>query len=128
MLTCNTWFHFLQIAFNTITFGHGFGFSRLGKIISLLRYGLKVKLDGSEKEIENAILQHSPEFKKIFRITWGTHRCEVAGCGTWLICDGGMKPHRIVCSARYSGIRSYKHTNIRTVTGCTRKPAKDQKV
>ena len=97
------------------------------KIVFFLRYGIKVKLDGSEKEIENAILQHSPEFKRVFRVTWGAHKCDVAGCGTWLICDGGMKPHRIVCAARYSGIRSYKHTNIRTVTGCTRKPAKDQK-
>ena len=83
--------------------------------------------DGSEKEIENAILQHSPEYKIRFIITWGLHTCEVAGCGTWLICDGGMKPHRIVCAARYSGIRSYTHTNIKTVTGCTKKPAKDQK-
>ena len=86
-----------------------------------------MKLDGTEKEIENAILQHSPEYKKRFRITWGSHTCKVAGCGTWLICDGGMKPHRIVCAARYSGIRSYTHTNIKTVTGCTKKPAKDQK-
>ena len=91
------------------------------------RYGFTVKFDGSEKEIENAILLHSAEFKRKFRMTWGAHKCDVMGCGTWLICDGGMKPHRIVCAARYSGIRSYKHTNIKTVTGCTRKPAKDQK-
>ena len=37
-----------------------------------------------------------------------------------------LKPHRVVCAARYSGIRTYTHTNIKTVTGCTKKPAKDK--
>ena len=72
-------------------------------------------------------MQHAPEYKRKFRVNWGTHNCDVVGCGTWLICDGGMKPHHIVCAARYSGIRSYKHTNIKTVTGCTKKPSKDTK-
>ena len=90
------------------------------------RYGFKVKLDGTEKEIENAILKHATTFKKKFTEIWSAHKCDVTGCGTWLVCDGGLKPHRTVCAARYSGIRSYKHTNVKTVTGCTKKPAKDK--
>lgn len=91
------------------------------------RYGFQVKLDGSEQEIENAILQHAATFRTRFHEIWSSHLCDVKGCGTWLVCDGGLKPHRVVCSARYSGIRSYKHSNMKTVTGCTRKPAKDKK-
>ena len=84
-------------------------------------------MDGSEQEIENAVLQNEGAFKTRFHEIWSSHSCDVLGCGTWLVCDGGMKPHRIVCAARYSGIRSYKHSNMKTVTGCTRKPAKDKK-
>ena len=69
---------------------------------------------------------HNAIFKKMFREFWSSHRCEVTGCGSWLVCDGGLKPHRVVCAARYSGIHTYRHTNIKTVTGCTKKPAKDQ--
>ena len=39
-----------------------------------------------------------------------------------LVCDGGMTPHRMVCAARYSGIRTYKESNVKTVVGCRNKP------
>lgn len=29
-----------------------------------------------------------------FHAIWGSHKCEVKGCGLWLTCDGGMKPRR----------------------------------
>ena len=29
-----------------------------------------------------------------FHAIWGSHKCEVKGCGEWLTCDGGMKPRR----------------------------------
>ena len=41
----------------------------------------------------------------------------------WLTCDGGMKPHRNVCTARYSGVIIYKHSNTQIVSGCTKKPS-----
>ena len=59
----------------------------------------------------------------MFHAVWGTHQCEVTGCGMWLTCDGGMKPHRNVCAARYSGVITYKHSNTQIVSGCTKKPS-----
>lgn len=83
-------------------------------------------MDGSENEVEKAMLEHRHIFMSEFHKNWSSHVCNVKGCGSWMICDGGLKPHRVVCAARYSGIRSYTHSKIKTVTGCTKKPAKDK--
>ena len=60
------------------------------------RWGYNVVLDSSEKEIDNAILNHEHLYKTHFRNHWSSHQCDANGCGKWLICDGGMKPHRMV--------------------------------
>ena len=78
-----------------------------------------------------------------FHAIWGSHKCEVKGCGQWLTCDGGMKPRRYlnciycneivfffsnVCAARYSGVKTYKHSATRVVSGCTQKPSPGHQV
>ena len=86
------------------------------------RWGYEVVLDGSEKEIENAIVANENVYKTHFRKYWSSHQCDAKGCGKWIIVDGGMKPHRMVCAAKYSAIRTYKHTDVKTVVGCGNKP------
>ena len=86
------------------------------------RWDIALKLDGSEKEIDTAILENLSTLKTKFRKIWSEHKCETKGCGEILVCDGGMTPHRMVCAARYSGVRTYKETNIKTVVGCGKKP------
>ena len=86
------------------------------------RWGLPLDFDGSESEIENAIMKNFNLLKTAFRRHWSDHKCQIKGCGEVLVCDGGMTPHRMVCAARYSGIRTYKQSDIKTVVGCGNKP------
>ena len=58
------------------------------------RWGYELKLDGSEFEVDNAILNNCNKYKTYFRNHWSKHKCEEKGCGEVLVCDGGMKPHR----------------------------------
>ena len=89
------------------------------------RWGYNVVLDGSEKEIDHAINEHEHVYKTHFRKFWSSHQCGENGCGRWLVCDGGMKPHRVVCTAKFSAIRTYKHCNVKTIVGCNNKPGND---
>ena len=50
-------------------------------------------MDGSEHEIENAILHNESILKTRFHEIWSSHSCDVVGCGSWLVCDGDLKPH-----------------------------------
>ena len=34
--------------------------------------------------------------------------------------DGGMKIHRKLCAAKFSGVRELKHSNVKVLTGCTK--------
>ena len=45
-------------------------------------------------------------FRSHFHAMWGTHRCEVKGCGEWLTCDGGMKPRRYFTEKIMSGFKT----------------------
>ena len=46
--------------------------------------------------IDRTISENFQQLRKRFRIKWSDHKCEVVGCGTAIISDGGMKPHRKV--------------------------------
>ena len=46
--------------------------------------------------IDKTITDNFQLLRKGFRIAWSDHLCEVTGCSTSIISDGGMKPHRKV--------------------------------
>ena len=56
-----------------------------------------------DEDIDSAILKHQ-EFQVCFRQRWFNHRCDVLGFGTVLTLDGGLKPHRMLCGAKLSGL------------------------
>ena len=41
--------------------------------------------------------------------------------------DGGLKPHRMLCGAKLSGLRTFDKAGVRVFTGCTRHPQPDSK-
>ena len=41
--------------------------------------------------------------------------------------DGGLKPHRPLCGAKYSGVRHFPQTGIKVITGCTNIPSSNSK-
>ena len=44
-----------------------------------------------------------------------------------MVTDGGFKINRPVCSAKFSVMREYKHSNKRVLTGCTSMPTPGSK-
>ena len=64
---------------------------------------------------------------KRFHEEIASHECDACGCLNWFIFDSGCKPHRCVCAARYSGYKTYKNSSHVTITGCTKKTAKDER-
>jgi hypothetical protein len=78
--------------------------------------------------IDNAILKNKDMFQAFFSKKWMVnHRCDRKGCRSCLVLDGGLKPHRMQCSAKLSGIRHFKTSGVKVVTGCTRHPKDDSK-
>jgi hypothetical protein len=67
------------------------------------------------------------DFQQAFRNHWFQHRCNVPGCGKVITVDGGLKPHRMLCGAKLSGIRIFEHAGVTVFTGCTRHPQPDSK-
>ena len=45
-------------------------------------------------DIDKTISHNFQQLRKQYRINWSGHHCDVIGCGTAIISDGGMKPHR----------------------------------
>ena len=45
------------------------------------------------------------------------------GCGEVLTIDGGLKPHRKLCASKLAGIKEFKSSGLKVVTGCTSIPA-----
>ena len=82
----------------------------------------KFKEEGGEKMkwIDRALEQYHVMLRDYFRIYWTSqHKCEVEGCMWAFISDGGMKIHRKLCAAKFSGVRELKHSNVKVLTGCT---------
>ena len=68
--------------------------------------------------IDKTISENFQLLRRGFRINWSGHHCDVIGCGTAIISDGGMKPHRKVIHGNaeyeYTSQSSYRqlfHTN-----------------
>ena len=83
----------------------------------------KFKEEGGDqmKWIDRAIETYHFRLRDFFRIYWTSlHKCEVEGCMWAFVSDGGMKIHRKLCAAKFSGVRELKHSNVKVLTGCTK--------
>ena len=77
--------------------------------------------------IDRTLIENLDKIHAHIEKTWVFHCCEKPGCGSILVCDGGMKPQRRICASRLSGIRRFKSTPGEVLTGCTKMPAHKQK-
>lgn len=80
-----------------------------------------------EGNLDSTILSKQSDFQEAFRSHWFQHRCSVAGCGKVITVDGGLKPHRMLCAAKLSGVRTFEQAGVTIFTGCTRHPQPDSK-
>ena len=91
------------------------------------RYHIK-NYQRSEGDEGSMILKHKSLMQTCFNERWAVkHRCEVEGCGWCITIDGGLKPHRMLCGAKLSGIRLFPNAGIKIFTGCTRHPGPKSK-
>ena len=80
-----------------------------------------------EGNLDSTILSKQQHFQTAFRNRWFSHRCTVKGCGEVITIDGGLKPHRMLCGAKLSGIRTFDKAGVTVFTGCTRHPQPSSK-
>ena len=93
------------------------------------RYGVKEWQVIKEGDLESSILEQKDNFQKCFRERWTiSHRCDVAGCEHVVIIDADMKPQRMLCAAKMSGVREFEKADVRVVTGCTAMPGTHHKL
>ena len=70
--------------------------------------------------LDAAILEHKEEFTSAFREKWTLkHRCNITGCKVVITADGGLKPFRKLCGAKLNGIKEFKISGKKILTGCT---------
>ena len=85
------------------------------------RYDIQMTIPST---LEDSILENKSNLHEFFRHNWTRkHRCDIAGCGSILTMDGGCKPHRKLCASKLAGVREFRSTGIKVVTGCTGIPA-----
>ena len=80
-----------------------------------------------ENNLDDTIVKKQADFQTAFRGRWFKHKCDVKGCGSVITVDGGLKPHRMLCGAKLSGLRTFEQAGVRVFTGCTRHPQPDSK-
>lgn len=56
-----------------------------------------------------------------------SHHCDAPGCGSHLVFDAGMTPHRPVCGAKLSGVRVFRTAGVTTLIGCPKMPLPNSK-
>ena len=89
------------------------------------RYGLSPIISGG---IDETILRNRCEIRDKFRKIWSVdHRCEVKGCESVIIVDGGMKPTRSLCAAKLHGIKEFNMSGMKVVCGCQKSPQPNSK-
>ena len=64
-----------------------------------------------ENWLENSINDNYNKLKFSFSAVWSNHKFDVKFCEEMMVTDGGMKLNRPVCSAKFSVIREYKHSD-----------------
>ena len=55
------------------------------------------------------------------------HKCDAPGCGSHLVFDAGLTPHRPVCGAKLSGVRVFPTAGVTTLIGCSKMPLHNSK-
>ena len=55
------------------------------------RYGVEIE---HNKSIDITLEKHLEKIHAKIEEIWLNHQCSTPGCGSILVCDGGMKPHR----------------------------------
>ena len=88
------------------------------------RYGIKLKFD--TQDIDKSIGNHFDELHNLINVKWKDHHCDVNGCRSVLVIDGGLKPQRKVCAARTAAMFQHKHSGVQTLIGCTNIPSPGQ--
>ena len=59
-------------------------------------------------DLDATILLHKEDMKQKFCERWTkAHKCDAPGCGSHLVFDAGLTPHRPVCGAKLSGVRVF---------------------
>ena len=81
------------------------------------RYGIK-NYQIIVENLDNTILLHHNEFQEAFSQQYMKHTCEIKGCPNVLTIDGGLKPHRLLCGAKLSGIQTFESSGVHHFTGC----------
>ena len=89
------------------------------------RYEMPMTFDPDS--VDTTLKKYFEELHVLIQKQWGSHQCEVSGCGRALVIDGGLKTKRKICGARTAGIYKYKHSSNHTVVGCTRIPQVGEK-
>lgn len=89
------------------------------------RYHIPITFDTDS--VDTTLKKHYEELHVLIQKEWGSHQCEVPGCGVALVIDGGLKPQRKICGARTAGVYKYKHSSNHTMVGCTRIPRVGEK-
>ena len=69
------------------------------------------------QNIDLALELYIPAIKLKFGQVWGEHRCDTPGCGWCVIGDGGLKSHRSLCAAVYSGVKVFPSSGVSIMTG-----------
>ena len=88
------------------------------------RSGTLHKFKSGDNWLDDTILEHYNLSKAQFSHHWtDEHFCTVANCETMMVSDGGMKIHRSVCAAKFSGVRKYSNSKKTVLTGCTASPS-----
>ena len=89
-------------------------------------YQINPKLKTDKNCIDEALLENQPKLRKVFSNIWsGKHECAFEDCESMMITDGNMKINRKVCSAKFSVVRKFEHSNKTVLTGCTAMPSPD---
>ena len=89
------------------------------------RYHIPIMFDTDS--VDTTLKKHYEELHVLIQKEWGSHQCEIPGCGVALVIDGGLKPQRKICGARTAGVYKYKHSSNHTMVGCTRIPRVGEK-
>ena len=89
------------------------------------RYQIPMTFDADS--VDTTLKKHYEELHGLVQKQWGSHQCEVPGCGVALVIDGGLKPQRKICGARTAGVLKYKHSSNHTLVGCTTIPRVGEK-
>ena len=78
--------------------------------------------------IDETILRSKVTFRDQFRKIWSVdHKCEIQGCDSVLVIDGGMKPTRQLCAAKLHGMKEFEMSGMVVVCGCLKAPMPNSK-